>query len=360
MGQIMLHIDSPISLLRNQPHLSTERNSMLAELESLRSQVLPYIQSCIGNNTSDLLDSHLNDYVVRVASRLERAWFIKLAVGMLQTDAVAPIELMAAAELRYLFELILDDIADRSNERCAGPTLHLQVGTSKATYLAEVLMGTAMENLGLALEKSAISSTLSIRAFTSWATKNVRVSVAQCQDLDYESMPLDRFTPDIVLDLIDNATGQDLANCFFLGGVVSGASAEDLDRLSTIGQRIGMLMQIRDDIVDYINDPSIINKEPLLDFKQGHKKLPLVTAYHHASKLEQQEILALLAQSDYSDEDIARIQQLILNPNALDYQANLCNEFIRQIDENLAALGTDNEAAQTLSTFVHTYLRLDI
>jgi octaprenyl-diphosphate synthase len=359
MGQIMLHIDSPVSLLRNSGVSVVERTLVLDEIENLRVHVLPYMQDCIQENTLILSESHLGDYVTRVASKLERAWFTKLAVNILQPEAVPPIELLAAVELRYLFELILDDIADRSTERCSGPTLHLQVGVSKATYLAEVLIGTAMESLGLALEKASVTSQSAIMAFKSWARKNIRVSVAQCQDLDYEHIRLEYVTQNTALDLIDGTTAQDLANCFFLGGIIVGASSEKLDRLHKIGQSIGMLMQMRDDLVDYINDPEIINKEPLLDFKYGHKKLPLVSAYNHADKLGQQEILALLQQSDYSPEDITRIQKLILNPSALAYQASLSNEFIRQIDENLDALGA-SEAATTLRTFVHTYLKLDI
>jgi geranylgeranyl pyrophosphate synthase len=360
MSQILLDIASPISLLQGVVVKPQANASIVTALNTLRDRVLPYLTTLVDENTSALQGSDLSGYVTRVASKLERAWFTQLAASTLTPEVEVPISLLAAVELRYLFELILDDIADCSTERCNGATLHLEVGVSKATYLAEILIGSAIESLGTALEVADVSQNLSVKALKSWGRQNTIVSVAQCLDLTYEQTSLDNITSDMAIDLIDATTGQDLANCFFLGGVITGASSEHLDRLHKIGQCIGILMQMRDDVIDYIDDSSIINKEPLLDFKNGHKKLPLVAAYHHSTILEKQEILALMQQSDYSPEDITRIQQLILNPAALAYQANLSNEFIRQIDENIEALGAQSEAAETLRTFVHTYLKLDI
>jgi heptaprenyl diphosphate synthase len=358
MAQLILNIASPVSTLDGASPVVGNK-SLLNDIDNLRVAVFPKLQGVVKCSTNSLPDDHLSTYIDRVASKLERAWFTKLAASIVKPTAVVPISLLSAVELRYLCELILDDIADCSTERCNGPTLHLQVGLSKATYLAEILMGGAIECLGEALEKANVSQPFSIAALKSWGKKNIVVSAAQYLDLAYENTDLNDITPTMVIDLIDAATGQDLANCFFLGGVIADTTSENLDRLHRIGQCIGLLMQMRDDLIDYINDSSIINKEPLLDFKYGHKKLPLVTAYHHSTTLEKQEILALMQQSDYSPEDITRIQKLILNPSALAYQASLSNEFIRQIDENLDALGA-SEAATTLRTFVHTYLKLDI
>jgi geranylgeranyl pyrophosphate synthase len=360
MGQILLNIDSPVSLLKGIRTTPVEKTVVLNDVETLRAQVLPYLLSLIEKKTSILSDLHLSNYVTKVVSRLERAWFTKITANMLAPSMSVPIPLLVAVELRYLYDLILDDIADCSTERCGVPTLHLQVGIPKAMYLAEILMGIAIECLGEALETANVSQQLSIMAIKSWGRKNTLVSIAQYQDLVYEYVSLDRITPDMSLDLIDGTTAQDLANCFFLGGLITSASTESIDRLHRIGQCIGMLMQIRDDLLDYVNDANIINKEPLLDFKNSRKKVPLVVAFHHASDLEKQEILALMAQTDHSPEDITRIKQIILNPIALAYQSNLCHEFIRQIDENLAALGANGQAAETLQNFVHKYLKLDI
>jgi heptaprenyl diphosphate synthase len=359
MGQILLNIDSPVSSIRYGRANPVQTTAALNSLETLRKAVLPYMQTIVGEKTSAIQDNHLDAYIARVMSKLERAWFTKLAAEAIDPSADVPISLLSAVELRYLYDQILDDIADCSVERCAGPTLHLQVGIPKAVYLAEILMAISTECLGCSLEESSISRSLSIEAFKAWGGRNTQVNIAQYQDLVYEHVSLDQITPSTVLDLIDGTTGQDLANCFFLGGLIVESDPDNLCRLHKIGQCVGILIQMRDDLIDYINDSSIINKEPLLDFKHGHKKLPLVTAYHHSTILEKQEILALMQQSDYSPEDITRIQKLILNPSALAYQASLSNEFIRQIDENLDALGA-SEAATTLRTFVHTYLKLDI
>jgi geranylgeranyl pyrophosphate synthase len=360
MAQIILNIDSPVSLLRGMKPLSLMDNGFIDDMQHLRDQVLPYMISLTEKNMAVLSDQHSSVYFVKVASKLERAWLTKLAIGIAQPHSSEILPLLAAVELRYLSELVLDDIADNAVERCDVPTLHVQIGTAKAIYVAEVLMSIATENLGEALDIEDISKHMSIIALKSWGQGNIQVNLGQYQSVAYQDVSLDSITPDTVIDLIDRTTGQGLANCFFLGGLIGGANDEQLSQFHKIGQCIGLLMQMRDDLFDYVSNAQLISKEPLLDFKNGQKKLPLVTAYHHSTILEKQEILALMQQSDYSPEDIARIQQLILNPAALAYQANLSNEFIRQIDENLEALDAQSEAAETLRTFVHTYLKLDL
>lgn len=358
MAQIILNIDSPVALLQGKQMVPMMDNYLVDEVENLRSQVLPHLLAVVKKNTFVLPDQSLNTYVSKVASKFERAWLTNLAANIAHPSKQVPLSLMTAVELRYLSELILDDIADISTERCGIPTLHLQVGISKAIYLAEILMGAATESLGEALELADVSKQLSVTALKSWGQKNITVSLAQYQDLTYGHMSLDDITPDMSLDLINGTTAQDLANCFFLGGLVSGSTHKQLERLQKIGQCIGMLMQIRDDLLDYVNDANVIYKEPLLDFRNGRKKVPMVVAFHHASDMEKQEILALCQQADFNAEDITRIQQIILNPTALAYQANLCNEFIRQIEENLDALGAQGRSADIFRSFVHKYFTL--
>jgi geranylgeranyl pyrophosphate synthase len=67
------------------------------------------------------------------------------------------------------------------------------------------------------------------------------------------------------------------------GARLGGASAEDQERLGTVGELVGMAFQLVDDALDYANESP--DKTALADLRDGKMTLPLVLAIERTPDL---------------------------------------------------------------------------
>lgn len=157
----------------------------------------------------------------------------------------------AALEMLHTFSLVHDDLPalDDDDLRRGRPTVHREYDEATA-----VLVGDALFNLGLqTLAEEPESADASLRAvvvsMVSRAVGTAGMIGGQVADLEAE----DQWPEDATAALESihrRKTGALLIASIRLGGLYAGASAEQDALLVDLGERIGLLFQIRDDILD--------------------------------------------------------------------------------------------------------------
>ncbi len=167
-------------------------------------------------------------------------------------------ELGAAIEMLHTYSLIHDDLPALDNDdlRRGKPTCHVTYGEAIAILAGDALQTQAYEVL--AGMKCPAAAAVQIIRLIAEATGTVEGMIGgQVLDLEGEGT---KPTPESV-DAIHRAkTGALIRVSIATGGIYAGATAEDVERLTTFGRKAGLAFQIVDDVLDVTQDSEHLGK----------------------------------------------------------------------------------------------------
>lgn len=162
-------------------------------------------------------------------------------------------ELMPAAcavEMIHTYSLIHDDLPAMDNDdlRRGRPTCHKVFGEAIAILAGDALLTQAFRILSAdAPNRDAEKQLRVIREIANAAGTVDALIGGQVVDMESEGKPVDATT----LEYIHRSkTGAMIRVSVITGGIVAGASDEQLKKLDDYSQRIGLAFQIADDILD--------------------------------------------------------------------------------------------------------------
>lgn len=112
------------------------------------------------------------------------------------------------------------------------------------------------------------------------------------------------------MDVIHEKTGVLIASAGYLGAYHAGASDDHIDALRRIGDAIGMIFQIVDDIIDIFSAHEQSGKTPGTDLREGVFTLPVLYALREDSEVGE-ELRALLTGALTEDADVERALTLL-------------------------------------------------
>lgn len=112
------------------------------------------------------------------------------------------------------------------------------------------------------------------------------------------------------MDVIHEKTGVLIASAGYLGAYHAGASDDHIDALRRIGDAIGMIFQIVDDIIDIFSAHEQSGKTPGTDLREGVFTLPVLYALREDSEVGE-ELRALLTGALTEDADVERALALL-------------------------------------------------
>jgi octaprenyl-diphosphate synthase len=96
------------------------------------------------------------------------------------------------------------------------------------------------------------------------------------------------------LDLIFRKTACLFSTCMQLGGILGGASDDEIERLGSYGRNIGMAFQIVDDVLDLTASEEVLGKPVASDLREGKATLAVIHAYQNATNDEQRKFQKVL------------------------------------------------------------------
>ncbi|MEG0499823.1 MAG: polyprenyl synthetase family protein, partial [Rikenellaceae bacterium] len=118
-------------------------------------------------------------------------------------------------------------------------------------------------------------------------------------------------TENLYYDVIRRKTASLMSCAARLGAVSTGASEEQCEKMSRLGEMIGMIFQIKDDILDYTggNSGKMIGN----DLKEKKITLPLIYALKKGEKSEVNNILKMLRKGNH----ISKITSFVIEKGGI-------------------------------------------
>ena len=150
------------------------------------------------------------------------------------------------------------------------------------------------------------------------------------------------------LKVIDEKTGVLIASAAYLGARHSGATDEVVERCARIGDAVGMVFQIVDDIIDIFSDPEQSGKTPGTDLREGVFTLPVLYALEEDSEAGEA-LRGLLTGPLTDDTDVARALELLSQTRGRERALETARGYLATVERELDAL-PDIPAREALRT----------
>lgn len=233
----------------------SERRQLMSYLDSVRQEVdaalSGYMLSCGKSGDSGGRLNEAMRYAVFAGGKRVRPVLAILAGEAYGAERGWILPAASALEMVHTFSLVHDDLPALDNDdlRRGQPTLHREFEESTA-----VLAGDALLNLGfrlLAREPRQASAEHRLRAVQLLAEA---VGVEGMIGGQMDDLEAERQWPEDPIGALQaihrRKTGALITAAMRLGGVYAGCTEEQDDLLRRLGERLGLLFQIVDDILD--------------------------------------------------------------------------------------------------------------
>ena len=221
------------------------------------------------------------------------------AVGGDPADALPA---AVAIELVHNFSLIHDDIEDGDRTRHHRPTLWVVWGEPTALVAGNNLL--AISDMATQRLRDAGVST-AIKAGHILTERYLSMMEGQYLDIAYEGRT--DVTVDEYLMMIERKTGALIEGAVELGALVgAGGSNEVVEGLRAVGDDIGRIFQIRDDVLGIWGGPAL-GKPIGADITRKKNSLPVVHVLEHTRGAEQQELQRIYTRDEIRPIDVERV-----------------------------------------------------
>lgn len=191
---------------------------------------------------------------------------------------------MAAIEMIHTYSLIHDDLPalDNDDYRRGRKTAHVVYGEDIAILAGDGLLNYAFEVATSAFTMKA-GDTKVERAFQILVSKPGIYGMIGGQTADVVSTGKE-LTLDEILYIHEKKTAALLQAAIMIGGILAGATTEEVEQLEMVGKEIGLAFQIQDDILDKIGDEKEIGKPVASDEKNGKNTYVTIRGFEESKK----------------------------------------------------------------------------
>ncbi|WP_114907066.1 polyprenyl synthetase family protein [Ornithinimicrobium murale] len=250
----------------------------------------------------------------------------------------AVVDAAVGVELTHLASLYHDDVMDEAELRRGVPSANVAYDNSTSILVGDLLFGTA----------SKIISGLGAEAVGIQADTFVRLCAGQIRD--------DRPVPDHTdpvehyLGVLADKTGALIATAARYGAMFAGSDEATVRLLTDYGERVGMVFQLADDLLDIASEATDSGKTPGTDLREGKATLPVLIA--RASDDPADDRLKQLVAGPVQDEtELAEALTLLRAHPAMDAARSHTLRVADEARATLEPLG-DGPAVQALRLLV--------
>ena len=262
----------------------------------------PYKETLVGKVLDDALDTN---------GKMVRARLLILAASLgpkMQERKDRIVMLAAMVELTHLASLIHDDIIDESDFRRGKASIQSKYSKDAAVYAGDFLM--ARIKYYEAKEKLNAASMLLSKAIEDMCTGEIGQAICR-----YKA----ETTMQQYLANINGKTVALFKTACLMGSKEAGADKKTVGILEEIGELLGYMFQLRDDLLDFTQDTYHLGKEAHKDFREGIYTLPVLAALEKDESGKLSELMQKNAKKALSDAEISQAEQLVIKLGGVDY-----------------------------------------
>jgi octaprenyl-diphosphate synthase len=221
-----------------------------------------------------------------------------------------------AVELLHNASLMHDDVVDDSPERRGAATINRVWDNRVAVLTGDFFLAKCL------MCSNAAGSMAISRILGEMVTSLVEGELEQLSNARSHLLSEDAY-----FSVIRGKTASLFAACLRIGAHSVGASEDEVKKMGEIGERIGLVFQIRDDIFDYFPSNDSVGKPTGHDIMEGKVTLPLLYALQQAPAEQSKRIKEiLLSNKEMTETEVSQLVDFAKQMGGIEYaQARMKN-----------------------------------
>jgi octaprenyl-diphosphate synthase len=250
-----------------------------------------------------------------------------------------------ALELVHNASLMHDDVVDRSDLRRGAQTINRVWDNRVAVLMGDFFLSKSLMRI------HASGRPEMLNALAEMVTRLSEGELAQLSGANARSTDEAAY-----MRVIADKTASMFAACMKIGAISVGADDEEQQALAAIGEEMGLIFQMRDDLFDYLPSAEM-GKPSGHDIREGKVTLPLIYAFRTA-EAEECEAMHLLLENPESltDDEVARLVAFAERTGGIDYTRRRMEEIAASVRHRLAAFA-DAEPRRALLLLVDYFMQ---
>ena len=240
--------------------------------ESLNDYLKNYFNDK-GNYNKIIYDSA--SYSLNIGGKRIRPILMILSYSMYKNNWKDILPVAAAMEMIHTYSLIHDDLPAMDNDdlRRGMPTNHKKYGEAIAILAGDTLLNEAMSlmmSFALKNGENALKAAIEIAE----AAGPEGMIGGQVVDIVSEGKKVSK---DVLNYMHLKKTGELIRVSVLVGAMLAGANEDDKNKLNEFGQKLGLVFQIKDDILDVEGNVNKLGKNTLSD--ENNDKTNFISLY---------------------------------------------------------------------------------
>lgn len=245
-------------------------------------------------------------YSVMAGGKRLRPIMVMEAANLFKMPYKKVLPTACAMEMIHTYSLIHDDlpVMDNDDFRRGKPTCHKVYGEAVALLAGDALLTYAFTTMAKNSLIPGIDQKAIIDVIEKVSTASSGYGMIGGQTIDITTVGK-RIDKDTLFYISNHKTGCLISVSLWAGARLANASPEDLKRIKTFGEKIGLIFQIVDDILDIKGDEKLLGKPVGSDEKNKKNTFPFVYGYDESIKLvktlssEAKELISEYQNSDF-------------------------------------------------------------
>lgn len=234
------------------------------EINNLKKDINDYLENYfVGKGTYNGIIYDSCSYSLNIGGKRIRPILLALTYYIYKEDYKKVMPMAAAIEMIHTYSLIHDDLPcmDDDDLRRGKPTNHIKFQENIAVLAGDALLNEAMIiMMDYALKNKGNSLNAAYEIAVAAGAEGM--IGGQVVDIISEGK---RISKDELEYMHSKKTGELIKSSILAGGILANAPEEDLKALEEYGNKLGLVFQIKDDILDVVGDSSVLGKNTHAD-----------------------------------------------------------------------------------------------
>lgn len=255
------------------------------------------------------------NYMKQSSGKLIRPRLLLLAAKY--NDAINDVTYNAAitVELLHNATLIHDDVVDESLVRRGRPSCNAIYDNKVAVLAGDFYLSTS-------LVTSVNTYNFDIISLISQLGRTL--SEGELNQLELVKKTI--IDEDAYYDVIRKKTASLISTCMKVGAISTTSSPEIVNLFENLGDKLGMIFQLRDDIFDYYKQE--IGKPTGNDLKEGKITLPLIYSLKYSNDNDSKsKAYDIINKFDFTQENIEFLIDFTIKTGGIDYAYSVMDKF---------------------------------
>ena len=257
------------------------------------------LEAVIGKTNYDLdqgaINKAINEPIWDLLDRGGKRWRPKLFLTIIDLFGKDPdeyVDLASVFELIHNGSLVIDDIEDLSKSRRSKKTVHLLYGQDIAINAGNMIYFLPLK----VLDQYRIDSAIKVKVYQTYIDEIIKLHLGQGTDIVWHRGLVDSFniTENQYLQMCAFKTGGLSRMLSRIAAIVGGADDKLVKAIGKLGESLGVVFQIQDDILNITENDLSAGKGIGDDITEGKISLPVILSFKNLPKQKSQRLNEIL------------------------------------------------------------------